>query len=87
MPVDNFGRMNDAKTIGDDVSLAYINNNFSRKDGTTTVTGSIDATGNTLFKVSNPVSKMLLQRTMQTISKEVVGLRENKMVPRQSKKI
>ena len=56
MPVDKFGRMDDVKTSGDGVSLAYISNNFLRKDGTTTVTGSINMNGNTLTRVSNPVN-------------------------------
>ena len=56
MPVDKLGRMDDAKTNGDGASLAYVNNNFLRKDGTTTVTGSIDMAGNTLFNVSNSVN-------------------------------
>ncbi|ELU13787.1 hypothetical protein CAPTEDRAFT_213857 [Capitella teleta] len=40
----------------DGVSLSYINNNFLRRDGTNTATGSIDMTGNTLTNVSNPVN-------------------------------
>ena len=59
MPVDKFGRMDGVKTGGDGASLSckhkYMNI-FLRKDGTTTVTGTIDMAGNTLFNVSNPVN-------------------------------
>ena len=48
--------MDDVKTSDDGASLAYIDNTSLRKDGTTTVTGSIDMAGNTLFNVSNPVN-------------------------------
>ena len=56
MPVDKFGRMSDARIITDGVSLTYINNNFIRRSGTNTVTGSLNMTGNTLLNVSNPVN-------------------------------
>ena len=56
MPVDKFGRMGDARIITDGVSLTYINNNFIRRSGTNTVTGSLNMTGNTLLNVSNPVN-------------------------------
>ena len=39
MPVDKFGRMSDAKIRYEGVSLSYMNNNYIRKDGKTTVTG------------------------------------------------
>ena len=56
MPVDKFGRMSDAKTMDDSVSLTYINNNYIRSDGATPVSGSIDMRGNTLYNVSDPVN-------------------------------
>ena len=56
MPVDKFGRMNDAKTKDTGVSLTYINNNYIRRDGDTPVSGSINMNGNTLFNVSDPVN-------------------------------
>ena len=56
MTVDKFGRMSDAGAVyTEGVSLRYINNNFLRRDGTNTATGSINMTGNTLTNVSNPV--------------------------------
>ena len=56
MPVDEFGRMSDAKTRDTGVSLTYINNNYIRSDGGTPVSGSIDMRGNTLYNVSDPVN-------------------------------
>ena len=56
MPVDNFGRMSDAKTRDDSLSLTYINNNYIRSDGGTPVSGSIDMRDNTLYNVSDPVN-------------------------------
>ena len=56
MPVDNFGRMSDARTRDTGVSLTYINNNYVRSDGGTPVAGSIDMKGNTLNNVSDPVN-------------------------------
>ena len=56
MTVDKFGRMSDARIIYEGVSLTYINNNFLRRSGTNTVTGSLNMTGNTLLNVSNPVN-------------------------------
>ena len=56
MPVDNFGRMSDAKTKDTGVSLTYINNNYIRSDGGIPVSGSIDMRGNTLYNVSDPVN-------------------------------
>ena len=56
MPVDQFGRMSDSKIVTEGVSLTYINNNFLRRSGTNTATGSIHMTGNTLTNVSNPVN-------------------------------
>ena len=56
MPVDKFGRMSDAKTRDTGVSLTYINNNYIRSDGGTSVSGSIDMRGNTLYNVSDPVN-------------------------------
>ena len=56
MPVDKFGRMSDARTVTEGVSLSYLNTNFLRRSGTNTVTGSINMTGNTLLNVSNPVN-------------------------------
>ena len=48
--------MSDTKTRDTGVSLTYINNNYVRSDGSTSVTGSIDMGGNTLTNVSNPVN-------------------------------
>ena len=56
MPVDKFGRMSDARIVTEGVSLSYINNNFLRRSGANTATGSINMTGNTLTNVSNPVN-------------------------------
>ena len=56
MPVDQFGRMSDAKTRDTGVSLTYIYNNYIRSDGSTPVSGSIDMNGNTLYNVSDPVN-------------------------------
>ena len=57
MPVDKFGRMpNEGVTVDSGVSVTYINNNFLRRDGTNTATGSINMTGNTLTNVSGPVN-------------------------------
>ena len=56
MPVDKFGRMSDAKTKDTGVSLTYINNNYIRSDGGTSVSGSIDMRGNTVYNVSDPVN-------------------------------
>ena len=56
MPVDKFGRMSDAKTRDDSVSLTYFNNNYIRRDGGTPVSGSIDIRGNTLYNVSDLVN-------------------------------
>ena len=58
MPIDNFGRINDAKTRDTGVSLTYINNNYIRSDGSTPVSGSIDMRGNTLYNVSDPVNPL-----------------------------
>ena len=57
MTVDKFGRMSDAGAVyTEGVSLRYINNNFLRRDGTNTATGSLNMTGNTLLNVSNPMN-------------------------------
>ena len=56
MPVDKFGRMSDNKTRDTVVSLTYINNNYIRSDGGTSVSGSINMNGNTLYNVSDPVN-------------------------------
>ena len=57
MPVDKFGRSGKSNSvITEGVSLSYIGNNFLRRDGTNTATGSINMTGNTLTNVSNPVN-------------------------------
>ena len=57
MPVDKFGRGLDTTTnTRDGVSLTYINNNFLRRDGMNTATGSVNMVGNTLTNVSNPVN-------------------------------
>ena len=55
--VDKFGRSGKSNSvITEGVSLSYIGNNFLRRDGTNTATGSINMTGNTLTNVSNPVN-------------------------------
>ena len=56
MPVDKFGRMSDLKTKDTGVSLTYINNNYVRSDGETSLTGSLDMRGNTLYNVADPVN-------------------------------
>ena len=65
MPVDKFGRMSDTKTKSVDkfgrmsdtgVSLNYINNNYVRSDGRTSLTGSLDMKGNTIYNVADPVN-------------------------------
>ena len=48
--------MSDTKTKDTGVSLTYINNNYIRSDGTTTVSGSINMNGNTLYNVPDPVN-------------------------------
>ena len=54
MSVDKFGRSGKSNSvITKGVSLS---NNFLRRDGTNTATGSINMTGNTLTNVSNPVN-------------------------------
>ena len=68
MPVDKFGRMSDAKTRDDSVSLIYINNNYIRSDGGTPVSGSIDMRGKTLYNVSDRV----IPRNMLTRSEGVL---------------
>jgi len=54
MVVDKFG----GHGIDDrsDMSLKFINKSFVRRDGSNTVTGSIDMTGNTFNNVANPTS-------------------------------
>ena len=56
MPVDKFGRMSDAKTRDTGVSLTYIDNNYIRSDGGTSISGSINMNGNTLYNVSDLVN-------------------------------
>ena len=48
--------MSNAKTWDTGVSLTYINNNYIRNDGSTSVSGSINMNGNTLYNVSDPVN-------------------------------
>ena len=48
--------MSDAKTRDTGVSLTYINNNYIRGDGGTSVSGSINMNGNTLYNVPDPVN-------------------------------
>ena len=48
--------MSDTKTKDTGVSLTYINNNYIRSDGSTSITGSIDMGGNTLYNVRGPVN-------------------------------
>ena len=56
MPVDKFGRMSDTKTTDSGVSLTYINNNYVRSDGGTSLTGSLDMKGNIIYNVAEPVN-------------------------------
>ena len=56
MPVDKFRRMSNAKTRDTAVSLTYINNNYIRSDGSTSVSGSINMNGNTLYNVPDLVN-------------------------------
>ena len=56
MPVDKFGKMSDTKTRDTGVSLNYINDNYIRSDGGTSVSGSVNMNGNTLYNVSDPVN-------------------------------
>jgi len=63
MPVDKFGRIiRDAKrtvvqeTTASDLSVTEMDDHFVRRDGSNTVFGSINMTGNTLTNVSNPAS-------------------------------
>ena len=56
MPVGKFGRSGKSTVVIEGVSLSYISNNFLRRDGTNTATGSINMTGNTLTNVSDPVN-------------------------------
>ena len=56
MPVDKFGRMSDAKIRDTGVSLTYINNNYVRRDGGTSVSGSINLNGNTLNNMGDPLN-------------------------------
>ena len=56
MSVDKFGRSGKSTVVTEGVSLSYTDNNFLRRDGTNTATGSINMTGNTLTNVSNPVN-------------------------------
>ena len=57
MSVDKFGRMPETNIRNvDGVSISYVNNNFLRRAGTNTATGSINMAGNTLTNVSDPVN-------------------------------
>ena len=56
MGVDKFGRRDKSVVVTKGVSLRCISNNFLRRDGTNTATGSINMTGNTHTNVSNPVN-------------------------------
>ena len=56
MPIDKCERMSNAKTRDIGVSLTYINNNYIRNDGSTSISGSINMNGNTLYNVSDPVN-------------------------------
>ena len=59
MFISKFGFAYDkgSREIYDGVSQSYVNNNFLRRDGTTSCTGSLDMTGNTLTNVSDPVNE------------------------------
>ena len=56
MGVDKFGRSDKSMVVTKGVSLRCISNNFLRRDGSNTATGSINMTRNTLTNVSNPVN-------------------------------
>lgn len=56
MSVDKFGRKFTISSKKSDVSLSLINHNYVRRDGTNSITGSINMTGNTFTNVSNPVN-------------------------------
>ena len=58
MPVDKFGRIiRDAKrTVVQETTASDLSDYFVRRDGSNTVFGSINMTGNTLTNVSNPAS-------------------------------
>ena len=64
MPVDKFGRIvrGEKKTVvqettsASDLSVTEMNDYFIGRDGSSTVIGSINMTGNTLTNVSNPAS-------------------------------
>ncbi|KAG1651860.1 hypothetical protein GQR58_026696 [Nymphon striatum] len=49
MPVDKFGRMTKTK-VDDVVTLSHINNNFLRRDGTNTTTGTINMIGRSVYE-------------------------------------
>ena len=49
MPVDKFGRRDDEQTRGP----VNLNDTFLRRDGTNTVTGTINMTGNNLTNLSS----------------------------------
>ena len=62
MPVDKFGRGQRTessvinKTSSSVVSLTEMNDTFLKRDGTNSVIGTINMTGNTLTNVSDPVA-------------------------------
>ena len=86
MPVDKFGRMSYAKERDTGVSLTYINNNNIRNDGSTSVSGSINMNGNTLYNETDPVNPQDVATKEYADNVRVVdGLGKNKMVPTLSK--
>ena len=52
MPVDKFGRRDTAiqDNVSSDVSFTQIGDYFIRRDGSNTAIGSINMTGNTLYR-------------------------------------
>ena len=55
MPVDKFGRKEPVQETSSTVAqTTQLNDTFLRRDGTNTVIGTTNMTGNTLTNVSNP---------------------------------
>ena len=86
MSVDKFGRMPETNIRNvDGVSISYVNNNFLRRAGTNTATGSINMAGNTLTNVRDPVNaqdvatKSYVDKSGNTMSGEL-NMGGNKIV-------
>ena len=57
MPVDKFGRKEPVQETSSAVAQStQLNDIFLRRDGTNTVIGTINMTGNTLTNLNNPVN-------------------------------